>query len=482
MNVLFKPFGVLLLAVSLCACLRKDFERPPDNRFDDPMLQPTHSIAAFKALNGIYLPGTGGDTTRINADILISGIVVANDRSGNLYKQIVIQDNSAALFVNINDYSLYAPYPVGRRLYIKCKGLQLGYNGGMPELGSGLDAQLNVLGLSSSEADEHILKGAIGNEIRDTILSLDAVKSVSANSANRGLLGRLITITGVQFEDTAGTYADPSATSNRVITDCVGSDRKMVVRTSNFASFRGAALPRGAGTIRGIYTIYQSASASTPQLILRDTSDVKLNGLRCGEKPAAALISIDSLRKRYPGSGTVTLPALFCTGTVISDISKGNVSTGNFIVQDGSGKGFILYLSGGTYQLGDSLMINAEAARLQLYNGALEMTGLSASKISRVATLRSVQPLTRTIAQLNADFEKYESILVRILNAEVRGGGTYSGNKILDDGSGTISLFTSTGATFAASAVPAGKAEFIGIGTRYSYNEIKIRDPGMDVK
>lgn len=482
MNMLPTACSLLLLAMSLCACIRRDFDRPPDTRFYDPKLRPTHSIASFKALNGIYLPGTGGDTTFIESEILISGIVVANDRSGNFYKQIVIGDGSAALFININDYSLYAQFPVGRRLYVQCKGLVLGYNAGMMELGSGLDGQLNVLGLSSLEADEHIIKGAIGNAIPDTVLSLDDVCAISPNSANRALLGRLITISGVQFDDTNSTYADPASTSNRTISDCVESPRKIVVRSSNFSSFRAAPLAKGAGRICGIYTVYQSSTASTPQLILRDTSDVSMNAQRCGEKPVVALISIDSLRKLYPGSGTTTLPALFCTGTVISDISKGNVSSGNFILQDGSGKGFILYLSSGSFQMGDSLLVDARLAKLQLYNGALEMTGLTASKISKVGSKRTVVPLTRTIAQLNADFEKYESILVRIVNAEVKGGGTYSGNKTLTDGSGTISLFTSSGATFAGLDVPPGKSEFVGIGTRYTYNEIKIRDPAIDVR
>jgi hypothetical protein len=468
--------------MTLPACIRGPIEQPPDTRYYDPGLRPTHSIAALKSMNGLYLPGTGGDTTLIDSDILISGIVVADDRSGNFYKQIVIQDSTAALFVNIDDYSLYARYPVGRHVYVRCKGLLLGYNGGMIELGSGIDQQLNVLGLSVAQAEEHIIKGAIGNAVPDTIVSLDQVRSITSGSANRALLGRLITIQGVQFEDSAQTYSDPAATSNRTITNCAGSDSRMVVRTSNFASFRGCAVGKGQGKIRGIYTVYQSATASTPQLIIRDTSDVHMYDQRCGTLPEVPLIRIDSLRKMYPGSGTFVLPALQCSGTVISDLSKGNASTGNFILQDGSGCGFILYLSGGTFQLGDSLVLDASGAKLQLYNGALEMTGMTSSKITRVASKKTVVPIQRTIAQLNADFAKYESVLVKIVSAEIKSGGTYSGNKTLDDGTGSISLYTASSATFAGSIVPTGKISVIGIGTRYTYNEIKIRDPVIDVQ
>ena len=469
-------------SILFTSCLRKNYDRPPDNTGDDPKIPVTHTIAQLKALNGLYNPTTGGDTTLITEDVVISGIVAADDRSGNLYKQIVIQDSTGGIFLNINSYSLYSNYPVGRRVYVKCKGLTLGYNGGVAELGSSLTEQLAVNALAGSEIGNHIIKGPVGNPVTDTVISLSAVKSITATSDNRALIGRLITITDVQFLDTNLTYTDPSATTNRTFTDCLGSTSSMAMRTSNYAAFHAQRLAVGHGSITGIFTIYQTALSITPQLVIRDTSDVKMYSDRCGTIVGSSIVTIDSLRRMYAGSGTTTLPAVKVTGTVISDLTKGNVSSGNFILEDASRKGIIMYLSGGSYNLGDSLLIDATGAKLQLYNGAMELTGLSSSKISKKATGKTVAPVILTIAQLNASFAQYESVLVKISNATVTGGGTYSGNKTLTDGTGSISLYTSSAATFAGSPVPSIPKSFTGIGTLYTPNEIKLRDPAIDVK
>ncbi len=482
-KILFAASLVIAATVALTSCLKKNFDNPPDTSNYDPGVPAgttLKTIAQLKAMNGLYTSSTGGDTTLITDDISISGIVVADDRSGNFYKQIVIQDSTGGLFIDINAYSLFTQYPVGRRVYIKCKGLMLGYNSGTMELGSSLTEQLSVNGLSGAEISDHIIKGAVGNAVKDTVVSLAAVRTMSASTANRVLVGRLITISDVQFTDTNLTYTDPAVTTNRTITDCLGSPASLVVRTSNYADFHALKVGKGRGSITGIYTVYQSSSY-TPQLVIRDTGDVKFYADRCGAVTATTPVTIDSLRRMSSGTTTITLPALKISGTVISDLSKGNAATGNFILEDGSKKGIILYMSGASFALGDSLVIDATGAKLQPYQGALELTGVTSSKITKQATGKTVAPIQLTIAQLNASFGQYESVLVKIVNATITGGGTYSGNKTLTDGTGNISLYTASGATFASTPVPTTPKTFVGIATIFTPNEIKLRDPAIDV-
>jgi hypothetical protein len=262
--------------------------------------------------------------------------------------------------------------------------------------------------------------------------------------------------------------------------NCQGNTSGIAVRNSNYATFHAQQLARGRGTITGIYTVYQTTFV-TPQLLIRDTTDVKMYDSRCDTAMVPSVATLQTLRSMYPGTGTFTIPSLHVSGTVISDISKGNVSAGNFILQDGSKKGIILYLSSGSYKLGDSLVIDVTGGKLQLYSGAMELTGLTNSKITRVATGRTVTPVQLTIAQLNASFAQYESVLIKIANATVTGGTTYSGNKTLSDGTGTISVYTAPVASFSGSTLPTTAKSFTGIGTIYTPNEIKIRDPLIDV-
>jgi hypothetical protein len=113
----------------------------------------------------------------------------------------------------------------------------------------------------------------------------------------------------------------------------------------------------------------------------------------------------------------------------------------------------------------------------------MELTGLSASKISKVGSNKSVTPTVLTIAQLNADFSEYESTLVKIINATILGSGSYSGNKTLGDGTGTISLYTSATASFSGDPLPTGTHSVTGIATPYSQgNELKLRNPAIDVQ
>ncbi|HRO17130.1 MAG TPA: DUF5689 domain-containing protein, partial [Ferruginibacter sp.] len=77
-----------------------------------------------------------GAFTPITQDIVISGIVTANDKSGNFYKQLFIQDTTGAIQVLLNATNLYTTYPVGRRVYIKCNGLYISDDNGNMILGS----------------------------------------------------------------------------------------------------------------------------------------------------------------------------------------------------------------------------------------------------------------------------------------------------------------------------------------------------------
>lgn len=485
-----KSFNLLLItalsfAFLTTGCLKKTFDNPPDKSGYDPNLSVTNSLKELRLMNGRFDYKTGGATLTITNDVIVAGIVTADDRSGNLYKAINIEDSTGGMQVLIDAYSLYNAYPVGRKIYIRCKGLTLGYNGGTPVLGLGLSEQNAVNAIPGSEIGNHIVKADIGHVVTPLVVTM--AQLALAKNYDTNLINRLVTISEAQFADTTAgiTYTQPNGSTNRDITDCSG--KVIALRSSNYATFHAIELPKGKGTITGLYSIYASSFSGSvsPQLTIRDTSDVQMNGPRCGSSgpgpTPGTILTIDSLRKLYPGSGTYTIPSLKIAGVVISDISKGNASAGNFIIEDGSKKGIILYLSGGTYNLGDSLVIDCTNGKLQLYNGAMELTGVTASKITKAATGKTVVPIQKTIAELNANFKPYESVLIKVVNATISGGGTYSGNKTLSDGTGSFSLYTATAAAFAGTNVPTTPKTFVGIGTLYTPNEIKLRDPAIDV-
>ena len=110
--------SLLAVVLSITACLNGDFDEPPIN-IPTVDFSSNTTIAALKALYQ-------GSLDSISDDIIIKGKVVANDESGNLYKKLVIQDETAGIEILLNKTSLYNEYKLGQEVYVKCKGMYLG--------------------------------------------------------------------------------------------------------------------------------------------------------------------------------------------------------------------------------------------------------------------------------------------------------------------------------------------------------------------
>lgn len=258
----------LLIASLLlfCSC-RQQYPEPVSTIADqEPLVYRT--IAELKTMmgNGNY---------EIRANLLITGIVIADDRSGNFYKQVIIDDGSAALPVLIDAYNLFNDYPLGRKISIRCKGLSADLYNKLPQLGFRLDPNGSLTPIPWLLLDLHIQKGSCGHSIDPIRVSL-----AEAATTKQELLNRLIRLSGVQIRDTAGrpSYAldpDIASATNIVLSDCEG--HTITMRNSGYCGFRSALLPAGNGSVTAIYSVY----GNTPQLIIRDTADLDCIHPRC---------------------------------------------------------------------------------------------------------------------------------------------------------------------------------------------------------
>lgn len=457
---------VLLSALTLVSCLKKEYDVPPDTRGYDPQIPVTASIAQLKAMPQLK---------EITEDMVVYGIVIADDRSGNFYKQIVIQDSTGGMTLLIEDNSLYNDYPIGRKIYIKCKGLYLGNYNDLPQLGFIPDDQGSVTGIPSTLLDNFIVKANYPNTITPKEVTLSEVAA-----GNLTLLNTLITIKDVEFDSLQvyKKYADPAPTTgtNRTIKSCDGSS--IILRTSGYSKFQPYLIPAGNGTITGVYTIFKGS----PQLVIRDTSDVKFTGTRCNGQvinppPPAVTESLANVKALYTGV-SMSAPNVKIKCVVISDKAGNNTSSGKLMtIQDGNTGIIVFFSNNHNFVMGDSLIIDLNGGTLSEYGGALQITNISTSNAEKVGT-GYVAPKQITLAALNADFEAHESTLVKIVNASVAGGGTYQGNKTLSDGSGsTISLYTTSSATFRNDNVPTTPKTFIGVvGQFNTTKQLQIRN------
>ena len=305
MNKIVKLFsGIILLAsIGTMSACKKSYDQPPGPS-DEVGIVANTTIATLKAIHA-----NAGDMDIITNDIIISGIVTANDKSGNLYKQIFIQDTTGAMQILLEASSVYSNFPVGRRIWVRCQGLCLTDYHQTMELGVLTHDQFGVpavQGILPSDFSNHLIVGSINNEVVPI--------SVTAADLGTGLQDRyinaLVKLDGYQFitTDTTATYADTSAyknTINDTIQNCPNLGTTLLVRTSAYANFSAVRMPRGTGSITSIYTVYKSSptfGTPTKQLLIRDTSDVQFTNPRCGSAPSNALLFENF--ESYPANST----------------------------------------------------------------------------------------------------------------------------------------------------------------------------------
>ena len=78
--------------------------------------------------------------TKVKDDVIIEGVVCANDVSGNLYQTLILRDVNAdgtdqCIQLGIKTTALYPFFPLGQRLKINLKGLYIGVYSKTPKIG-----------------------------------------------------------------------------------------------------------------------------------------------------------------------------------------------------------------------------------------------------------------------------------------------------------------------------------------------------------
>jgi hypothetical protein len=164
------------------------------------------------------------------------------------------------------------------------------------------------------------------------------------------------------------------------------------------------------------------------------------------------------------------------TGIVISDAANKNIPAGMVIIQNDT-TGIVLSMdaaAAAAYNTGDSLEIKFSSGILSNEKGRLQIKGLAAANIKKLATGKVIAPVQVTAKALTDNFDRYEARLVKIAGADVvpapAPGETYSGDKDLYDGSiaaGTIKLHTEAAATVATEQALAN-GTFTGIALYYN--------------
>ena len=212
---------------------------------------------------------------QIDEDIMIKGRITGNDVGGNIYKQVTLQDNTAAIIIAINEGGLNGYLAEGSEILVDLKGLYIGGYRKQPEIG----APYNGTSIGRMQKDiwaKHFK--IVGSPDASVIQPIDfnTIKDTKLMDAN---CGKLVTLKDVTFKEADGkaTFTTGTAQGNAVNQELDGYGSKVVVRTSTYADFAAMTLPydnvakkKLKCDITGIATRYNS----TWQILIRKTSDI----------------------------------------------------------------------------------------------------------------------------------------------------------------------------------------------------------------
>jgi len=232
-----KKISFALIALAFMAASCQEFQPVFTLKYENtPLEQPVtdeYALAKFgadaftsiKDLKALYKKH--GEPVEIDEPLVIRGEVTSSDESGNVYRELYLQDATGAIDFKIGRSSSYDDYKVGQILYIDCEDLCIGeygyktgnYGGGgllqLGLLGDGWQAYLDgetkdVPEYETSYIDlvpivnKHIFKGEILDEEDRIKPSTPSGSELSGDAFKNGLapaaVGKLTKLTGLKVK------------------------------------------------------------------------------------------------------------------------------------------------------------------------------------------------------------------------------------------------------------------------------------------
>lgn len=480
-----KQVSFLLLFILMAACVKDQDYSTPTINCAEPSISTTNTIQQVKEMY------TFGGATVIETDVIIEGYVVSNDEAGNIYKAISIQDKpenpTAAIKISIDQTDLYTKYNVGRKIYVKLKGLAIGYSFGSLQIGAVDGTELGRI--SSTEINDYIVRSC---EVAEIIPKIAAISDL-----NETHLEMLIQLENVQFrsnelEKSYGNLNN-SITVNRVLESFNSScelEDEIILRNSGYSTFKNESLPEGKGSVVAIFSNYYEDY----QLYIRDTNDINFKEERCDYSAILEpTITLAEVREMYTGAMVEfgITDEYIVEGFVVSSDMQGNFEN-KIVIQDAienPTSGIQILLENESifeqYTIGEKVLLKLNKLYMNENESVLTIGFPDENKIIEIdeeavgeyiyksGEASEITASEITISEINNP--RYESTLVKVVNvqlveSELGSAFTYFSGS--NDGARTLEtcgetnklmVFTNGSATFSNTLFPEGHGSIIGV-------------------
>jgi len=245
-------FILILWSVVISNSCKKQFDLPPVKQVNDGA---RITIASLKAKYNPY------SVYKFKGDTNLYCVVIADEVSGNLYKDIFVQDATGGLHVKlVTSGGLF----IGDSIRINLNNILL-------------NAYSDLIQLDSVDTEKSIVKLASGlNPQPQEVNITDLTSNVTAFSKFQS---RLIKLSSVEFlngqQNQPYANAVTKAAIQYTLQDC--ARKQVTIRTSGYSFFANQNTPSGNGSIIGIASQFNK----TVQLILRSPTEVNMSGALC---------------------------------------------------------------------------------------------------------------------------------------------------------------------------------------------------------
>ena len=280
-------FAALAALTSVTTACQDDIDAPA---MEAPVAKstPNTTIAELKARywqDADNYAATIGNADNPEERTVIHGRVVSSDEASNVFKSLVIQDETAALAFSINSYNLYLNYRVGQEIVMDVTGMEIGKYSGLMQMGSKSWYDRGNTWQISFMAPEYFSSHAELNGVPDAA-KVDTIQVPSFSyigtspEEQQKWQSQLVCLQNVSFQEGGQAVFSSyhSSGENRVITDANGNT--MNVRTSGYSTFWNTTLPEGNVDLTGILSFFNNAW----QFILIDGNAWKASPERPGAK------------------------------------------------------------------------------------------------------------------------------------------------------------------------------------------------------
>lgn len=252
----FKLFFLAISLAFIALSCEREYTPPPLN---EPIYEGQRENTTIKDLRSKFASIT--DPTLIDENLVLRVVVVGNDESGNIYKQMYVEDASGGINIGIDQNSMYTTYQVGQELYIHLKDLYMVKYGG--ELQIGMD-KTNANRISWETFKLHAFANSWPSIEKAT------PTEITLGNLSSDMVNRLVVIKNVRFVNGGKkAFTDGERTTNESIRSADGNF--LDVRSSNFSNFAKNMLPTGSGTVVGMLGRFNGGW----QLFLRTIDDVR---------------------------------------------------------------------------------------------------------------------------------------------------------------------------------------------------------------